>query len=88
MGITNSYSGVFPYETLVTGLRLYFDPSTGYLYANNGQVLNPATGNLVGAFDLSAFYVGVFCGVDSAPGISILRRGNDDAIIRPFWIHD
>ena len=65
----NSYAGVFSYLSSPTGIRASFDPSTGYLYTNDGRVLDPATGDLVGAFDLSALRVGVFCAEDSAQGL-------------------
>lgn len=69
VSINNSYPGTFPYEGLVSGTGITFDSSMGYIYANDGQVLNPTTGDLVGAFDLSAFYGDVYCAVDAAQGL-------------------
>ena len=69
VSMANSYPNAFPYLSDAAAIHSYFDPSTGYLYSNNGKVLNPATGDLVGAFDLSPFYGDVFCAVDSAQGL-------------------
>jgi hypothetical protein len=33
--------------------RIHFDPSSGHIYADGGRVVDPATGNLVGTFNLS-----------------------------------
>jgi hypothetical protein len=61
-------------QTLSGGF--HFDSSTGYLYADgrqfyadSGPVWSPATGDLEGAFDLSALYLGKLCAVDSAQGL-------------------
>jgi hypothetical protein len=39
---------------------MHYDAATGYLYADNGQVIDPATGNLIGTFPLSSLQGGLF----------------------------
>lgn len=37
---------------------LQFDPTSGFVYSDNGNVVNPANGNLVGTFNVSSLYPG------------------------------
>ncbi len=53
--------------------RIHFDQSTGYIYGDNGRVVNPATGDIVGTFNLGNLFtqagLSTLCVVDSAQGI-------------------
>ncbi len=73
-GVTlqRQYPAVFDYE-LATPLRIHYDQPTGYVYGDDGRVLNPATGDLVGTFNLSPLGsqngFKTFCIVDNSQGI-------------------
>jgi hypothetical protein len=47
----------------------HFDETTGYVYGDNGQVMNPVTGEAVGAFFQNEITEPVTCVVDSAQGV-------------------
>jgi hypothetical protein len=47
----------------------HFDSQTGYLYADYGQVVNPATGDSMGSFNLTYLSSPETCAVDSAQGV-------------------
>jgi len=55
--ITNDYSGAFNTQLgngpFVLGAKLHFDPGTGYVYSDDGQVVDPSTGTVVGSFGTS-----------------------------------
>lgn len=57
---TKGYSNAFGF--FGTGLR--YSATTGYLYSNGGEVTDPATGNLVGRYPLSAVGGGLTYGLD------------------------
>jgi hypothetical protein len=42
-----------------SGNQLHFDSTTGYLYSNNGGVIDPATGAPIGSFPLNAIQGGL-----------------------------
>lgn len=58
----------------------HFDSQTGYVYGDNGQVVDPETGESVGSFSLLHFAGSTICAVDSAQGVVFfvggLRNGN------------
>jgi len=51
--------------------RIHFDPSSGYIYADGGLVVNPSTGNDVGNFNLGALvgYYSPLCAPDTQNGV-------------------
>ena len=64
----NNYPYDFPAAYPATQ-KIHFDQLTGYLYSDGGQVVNPATGDVIGSFNLSGFlseYVPTLCVVDSS----------------------
>jgi hypothetical protein len=50
-GAIADYPGVLTYF----GGLIHYDATTGYVYDDNGQVVNPSTGELVGSFDEGAY---------------------------------
>ena len=44
--VTNDYPGVFN----MGGAKLHYDATTGYVYSDGGQAVNPSTGALVGKY--------------------------------------
>lgn len=52
-------AGILDYSGAVSGFggRIHFDKTTGYVYADNGPVLNPATGEPVGTFSTSGVMI-------------------------------
>jgi hypothetical protein len=65
----------YPYAFMAPfafNLRIHFDQASGYVYADDGRVVNPSTGDIVGSFNLSALfnqYSATYCVVDSSQGI-------------------
>ena len=57
---TNGYSSYLG----IYGSGLHYLATTGYLYSNGGQVMDPATGNIVGRFPLNAVGGGLTYGID------------------------
>ncbi len=47
--LTHDFPGVLP----AFGQRIHFEPVTGFIYSDQGQVVNPATGAPVGSFTIS-----------------------------------
>lgn len=50
---------IVDYPSAVSGFggRIHFDKTTGYVYADNGPVLNPSTGKAVGTFSTSGVMI-------------------------------
>ena len=57
---TNGYSS----DLGIYGSGLHYLATTGYLYSNGGQAVDPATGNTVGRFPLNAVGGGLTYGID------------------------
>jgi hypothetical protein len=59
--VTNDYSGAFNTQLgngpFVLGAKLHFDAGTGYVYSDDGQVVDPSTGTVVGSFGTSGLMV-------------------------------
>ncbi len=59
--IANDYAGAFNSQVgqgpFVARARLHYDVSTGFLYSDDGQVVNPATGAVVGSYGFSGAMV-------------------------------
>ena len=71
-----SVATVYPYEfseVLANEQRVHFDVATGHLYGDDGRVVDPATGNLVGTYNLQGIITqsnfSTLCVVDSAQGL-------------------
>ncbi len=56
--ITNDYRGVFN----MFNAKLHYDATTGYVYNDGGQAVNPATGTVVGAFPTNTIQGGFVSG--------------------------
>lgn len=70
LSMATAYPFSFSELDYIPRVQFHFDSSTGYLYTDGGQVINPATGDLAGKFDLSAFAQGgTLDSVDSAQGL-------------------
>lgn len=54
-GTVTDYPGTF--RELGYDLSIHFDPVTGYVYDNDGQVINPSNGSVVGTFAASGLMV-------------------------------
>jgi hypothetical protein len=52
-GTVTDYAGVFQ----CFGCLIHYDASTGYVYDDDGQVVNPSSGVVVGSFDASGMMV-------------------------------
>jgi hypothetical protein len=66
---------------------IHYDATTGYVYVDNGRILNPADGSLVGTFAASGSVL-----PDGAAGLAyVLSRssgpGGETAVIQSFNIH-
>jgi len=68
-----SVAGTYPYvfNIALAGMtHIHLDAATGYLYGDDGRVVDPATGNIVGNFNLDSLYMQVnystHCVVDAA----------------------
>lgn len=59
--IANDYKGAFASQVglgpFVTHAKLHYDATTGYLYSDDGQVVNPSTGAVVGSYGTSGAMV-------------------------------
>ena len=53
MTLVQGYSSAFS----SSGLSIHFDAGTGYIYSDDGQVINPANGTQVGSYNASGLLV-------------------------------
>jgi hypothetical protein len=73
-GVTmqTTYTGVL-YAPLAATSDIHFDAKSGYIYDDDGRVIDPATGNIVGNFNLNylltEYNYSTHCVVDSSQGI-------------------
>ncbi len=82
-----SETGVYEYLTNGNG---HFDPITGYIYADNGQVVNPVTDEAVGNFSLDSLQgegTGTtYCAVDSEQGVVFFIGRGYNALLAGTWV--
>ncbi len=88
MGVDRSgvtLATVYPYEfseVRANQQRVHFDVTTGYLYGDDGRVVDPATGNLVGTYNLQGIITqtnfSTLCVVDSAQGLVFILGQTED----------
>ncbi len=51
MGVdANGVTGLHDFFSFAFSTRIHFSPATGFVYGNDGRVLDPATGTVVGSF--------------------------------------
>ena len=63
-GVTVSHD--FPGTFTSSARRIHFEPSKNLVYADNGQIVNPATGTVTGSFPITATFGGTLMAVDAA----------------------
>jgi hypothetical protein len=54
VGVTLSHD--FPFVLTSSAKRIHFEPSKNLVYADNGQIINPATGTVTGSFPITPVF--------------------------------
>jgi len=80
-GVTTT--GVFSYLTSGNG---HYDPATGDIYADNGQVVRAATSEADGDFSLSSLSGSTYCAVDSTQGVVYFLGKGFTTQFAGYWV--